>query len=68
MGVEPTNPVRSTPGWRVHDAPATPAGTREEAERAVRVHAQGCPAHQSVKDAIAITSDAEIEELPAAAT
>lgn len=44
---------------------AIPAGTREETERALRVHPQGCPAHASVKDAIAISYDAEIEELPA---
>jgi uncharacterized OsmC-like protein len=41
---------------------AIPAGTRETTERAIEVHAQGCPAHQSVKDAIAITWDAAIEE------
>ncbi len=32
-----------------------PAETREAAERALAVHPEGCPAHQSVKDAIAIT-------------
>ena len=32
-----------------------PAESREAAERALAVHVQGCPAHQSVKDAIAIT-------------
>jgi len=31
---------------------------REAAERALAVHPQGCPAHQSVKDAIRITWDA----------
>jgi uncharacterized OsmC-like protein len=49
----------------VHYSLVIPRGTRPETERAVRVHAEGCPAHQSVKDAIAITHDAEIEELPA---
>jgi uncharacterized OsmC-like protein len=29
--------------------------SREAAERALGVHPQGCPAHQSVKDAIEIT-------------
>ncbi len=36
------------------------AGTREAAQRAVEVHARGCPAHESVKEAIRITSSAEI--------
>ena len=49
-------------GITVHYKLAIPQGTREETERAVRVHPEGCPAHQSVKDAIAITWDAEIEE------
>ena len=39
-----------------------PAAQRTAAERAVAVHAAGCPAHESVKDAIDITSSAEIEE------
>ena len=30
------------------------------AERALRVHSEGCPAHQSVKDAIKVTWDADI--------
>ena len=34
---------------------AVPAESREAAERALTVHPEGCPAHQSVKDAIAIT-------------
>src|SRR5215510_8198176 len=34
---------------------AVPADAREATERALAVHVQGCPAHQSVKDAIAIT-------------
>ncbi len=38
------------------------SGKREDAERAVRVHAGGCPAYQSVKDAIDITWTADIEE------
>src|SRR5262245_7388237 len=32
-----------------------PADAREATERALAVHVQGCPAHQSVKDAIVIT-------------
>ena len=31
---------------------------REAAERALRVHPEGCPAHQSVKGAIAVAWDA----------
>jgi len=34
---------------------AVPTDAREATERALAVHVQGCPAHQSVKDAIAIT-------------
>jgi uncharacterized OsmC-like protein len=33
---------------------------REATERALAVHVQGCPAHQSVRDAIAITWDATV--------
>ena len=33
---------------------------REATERALEVHPQGCPAHQSVKDASAITWDATL--------
>ena len=33
---------------------------REAAERALAVHPAGCPAHESVKDAIAITWDATL--------
>jgi uncharacterized OsmC-like protein len=32
-----------------------PEEHREAIERALRVHPEGCPAHQSVKDAIAVT-------------
>ena len=34
---------------------AVPAESREATERALALHPQGCPAHQSVKDAIEIT-------------
>jgi hypothetical protein len=34
---------------------AVPAEAREAAERALALHPLGCPAHQSVKDAIEIT-------------
>ena len=39
---------------------AVPAESREAAERALMVHPEGCPAHQSVKDAIEITWDATL--------
>src|SRR5579863_2684025 len=35
-----------------------PPETREAAERALMLHPQGCPAHQSVKGAITVTWDA----------
>jgi uncharacterized OsmC-like protein len=44
----------------VHYDLAVPADAREAAERALHAHPQGCPAHQSVKDAIAITWDATL--------
>jgi uncharacterized OsmC-like protein len=61
----------------VHYHLAVPADAREAAERALAVHPAGCPAHQSVKDAIAITWAATLragdelvtlrsEDLPAA--
>ena len=39
----------------VHYDVTVPAESREAAERALALHPEGCPAHQSVKDAIAIT-------------
>ena len=44
----------------VHYDVAVPADVAEATERALAVHVQGCPAHQSVKDAIAITWDATL--------
>jgi uncharacterized OsmC-like protein len=44
----------------VHYDLALPAAAREAAERALAAHPQGCPAHQSVKDAITITWDATL--------
>ena len=45
----------------VHYNLAVPSGAREAAERALALHPQGCPAHQSVKDAITITWDATLQ-------
>ncbi len=39
----------------VHYALAASAAHREAIERALRVHPEGCPAHQSVKAAIRVT-------------
>ena len=37
-----------------------PADSREATIRALKTHPQGCPAHQSVKDAIAVSWDARV--------
>ena len=37
-----------------------PAEAPEATERALAVHPQGCPAHESVKDAITVTWDATV--------
>jgi uncharacterized OsmC-like protein len=44
----------------VHYDVTIPPEAREATERALAVHVQGCPAHQSVKDAIHITWDATL--------
>jgi len=44
----------------VHYDIAVPADAAEASERALAVHVQGCPAHQSVKDAIRITWEATL--------
>jgi uncharacterized OsmC-like protein len=44
----------------VHYDVAVPADAGEATARALAVHVQGCPAHQSVKDAIRITWDATL--------
>src|SRR5947209_12826380 len=44
----------------VHYDLRVPPEAREATERALEVHPQGCPAHQSVKAAIAITWDATL--------
>lgn len=45
----------------VHYELAVPADAREATERALAAHPQGCPAHQSVKDAIRITWSATLK-------
>ena len=44
----------------VHYELAVPAEAREATERALEAHPQGCPAHQSVKDAITISWSATV--------
>ncbi len=59
------NTIRIT-AINIHYELTIPAGARDEAQRALRVHPQGCPAHESVKDAIKVTWTADItEEEPA---
>jgi uncharacterized OsmC-like protein len=47
----------------IHYQLTVPADTRGECERALQVHPQGCPAHQSVKDAIEVSWTADISEV-----
>jgi uncharacterized OsmC-like protein len=44
----------------IHYDLTIPAESRTEAERALHVHPEGCPANQSVKDAIKVTWDATL--------
>ena len=44
----------------MHYEVAVPPEAREAAERALTVHPAGCPAHESVKDAIPVTWDARL--------
>jgi hypothetical protein len=66
---KPGNVSPSRSGWRqtiritaihVHYDLAVHAEAREATERALEIHPQGCPAHQSVKDAITITWSATV--------
>jgi uncharacterized OsmC-like protein len=45
---------------RLHYDLTADAEHREAIERALRVHPEGCPAHQSVKGAITVTWDATL--------
>ncbi|HYR42496.1 MAG TPA: OsmC family protein [Terriglobia bacterium] len=44
----------------VHYDLTVPPDALQATERALRLHPEGCPAHQSVKDAIEITWDAAV--------
>ena len=52
VGIGKTIRIKSI---HVHYDLSVSPGSREAMERALGVHPQGCPAHQSVKDAIEIT-------------
>src|SRR6266404_5073808 len=52
VGVGRTIRIKSI---HVHYDLSVPADAREATERALALHPQGCPAHQSVKDAIEVT-------------
>src|SRR6266511_2273086 len=45
----------------MHYELAVPAAAREATERALAAHPQGCPAHQSVKNAIEISWSAALK-------
>ena len=45
----------------MHYRLTVPPDAREATERALAVHPQGCPAHESVKGAIRITWDATVD-------
>lgn len=47
----------------VHYRLAVPGTQRQEADRALQVHPQGCPAHESVNGAIDVSWQAEVEEV-----
>lgn len=44
----------------IHYDLTVPAEFRDATERALKSHPTGCPAHQSVKDAITVTWDATV--------
>ena len=57
VGHDKTIRIRSI---HVHYDLAVPADALEATERALAAHPQGCPAHESVKGAIAVTWDATV--------
>jgi|SRR5438876_6971711 len=57
VGAGKTIRIRSI---RVHYQLTVPADSREAAVRALALHPRGCPAHESVKDAIAVSWDAAL--------
>ena len=57
VGVGKTIRIKSI---HMHYELAVPADSREATERALTLHPQGCPAHQSVQGAIVVTWDARV--------
>ena len=57
VGVGKTIRIKSI---HMHYELAVPADSREATERALTLHPQGCPAHQSVQGAIDVTWDARV--------
>ena len=57
VGVGKTIRIRSV---HVHYDLAVPPDARAATERALALHPEGCPAHQSVKGAIEVTWDAAV--------
>ncbi len=57
VGVGKTIRIKSI---RMHYELAVPAESREATERALVLHPQGCPAHQSVQGAIEVSWDARV--------
>ena len=57
VGIGKTIRIKSI---NLHYDLAVPEDAREATERALELHPLGCPAHQSVKDASAITWDATL--------
>jgi uncharacterized OsmC-like protein len=49
---------------RVHYRAAIPPGSREKAERALKVYAEKCPAYMTVRNCLSVTSTAELKETP----
>ena len=58
VGVGKTIRIKSI---HLHYELAVPAESREATERALAVHPEGCPAHQSVQGAIEVTWDARVK-------
>jgi hypothetical protein len=58
VGVGKTIRIKSI---HVHYELAVPPESREATERALAVHPQGCPAHESVQGAIDVTWDARLK-------
>jgi uncharacterized OsmC-like protein len=57
VGVGKTIRIKSI---HMHYELAVPADAREATERALALHPQGCPAHQSVQGAIDVTWEARV--------